>query len=357
MKGDHYVNRFWKKAPGGRVRLLKLISWLILAAVMLALPAILKNYMLSLVSTTLISIIAITGLNLLTGYTGLVSLGSAAFLGIGGFSAGIFSTQLGLPFLLAVIASGLFAMGVGILIGIPSLRLKGLYLMIATLALHYTTQSGLINYQLKSGLYAGLQFPRMEIAGFLIDTGAKAYYFFLVVTVLVLIAVYNFLRTALGRSFVAVRDNESAAKAMGVNVTYAKLTAFAISSFLIGMAGALMGFALRNITADIFSFDLIINHLVALFVGGQATLFGPVLGAAFITLFPTILNSLANATQNVFPFLAHLLEAYTYEVQTFIYGLCIVLVLIFKPTGLAGILSDLARLFKWLGRKGMPLKK
>lgn len=351
------MNGFWNKAPGGRVRLLKLISWLILAAVMLALPLILKNYMLSLVSTTLISIIAITGLNLLTGYTGLVSLGSAAFLGIGGFSAGVFSTQLGFPFLLAVIAGGFVAMGVGIVIGIPSLRLKGLYLMMATMALHFVTHAGLINFQMESGLYAGLQFPKMEVAGVLLDTGVKAYYFFLVVTVLVLIVVYNILRTALGRSFVAVRDNESAAKAMGVNVTYAKLTAFAISSFLIGMAGALMGFAVRNITGEIFSFDLVINHLVALFVGGQATLFGPVLGAAFITLFPSILNSLANATQNVFPFLAHILEAYTYEIQTFIYGLCIILVLIFKPTGLAGILSDLTQLFKRLGRKGMPLKK
>lgn len=343
------MNQLKKNVPLNRARLVKLIWWVILAAVFLALPAFSSNYMLSMVNITLINIIAITGLNLLTGYTGLISLGNAAFLGIGGFSAGIVSVQLGFPFWLAIIIGGLSAMVVGVLIGLPSLRLKGLYLLLATLALHFIVETALLFYQTENQMRSGIRFPRMEVAGFLFDTQSKTYYLFLGITVLVVMLVYNLLRTALGRSFVAVRDNESAAKAMGVDITQTKLVAFAISSFLLGIAGGLMGFSIRNLTAEIFNLNLTIDHIVALFLGGQATLIGPILGAAFVTLFPELIGFLVDRINDTLPLLANVLVKYTFEIRTIIYGLCIVLVLIFKPDGLAGIIRDI---FGWVKRLG-----
>lgn len=168
--------------------------------------------------------------------------------------------------------------------------------------------------------------------------------------------VYNLLRTALGRSFVAVRDNEAAAKAMGVDITKTKLVAFAISSFLIGISGGLMGFSIGNLTAEIYSLHLAINHMVAMYIGGKATLLGPILGASFVNLLPDFIEFLSDVTKDALPFLANILEKYTFEIREIIYGLCIVLVLIFKPAGLAGILSDLFGWFKRLGNKSTSLK-
>lgn len=350
------MNSYINSVSVARVRI-QLLWWILLVIVLLAIPAFSNNYVLSMINITLINIVAITGLNLLTGYTGLVSMGNAAFLGIGGFTAGIISVQLGFPFWIAIIIGGFFAMVVGILIGIPSLRLKGLYLLLATLALHFIIAFALLYYQTKTSSLSGIRFPRMEIAGFIFDTQIKSYYFLLAVTVLVIIFVRNILRTALGRSFLAVHNNEAAAKAMGVNITLTKLVAFAISSFLIGIAGGLMGFSTRNLTAEMFNLNLTVDHLVALFIGGQATLTGPVLGAAFIILFPDFIGFLADVTKDTVPFLAEVLGKYSFEIRTFIYGLCIVLVLIFKPTGLVGVLSDLFKSLRRLGSKNTLLKE
>lgn len=299
-----------------------------------------SKYLIYMINITLINIIAITGFNLLTGYTGQISMGNAAFLGIGGFITAILSTNFGFPFWLSIPFGGLTAMLIGILIGVPALRLKGIYLLLATLALHFITGFFLLFYQVKSSHLGGLQFPKMQIGDFVFDTQIKSYYLFLVITAIVMGFVYNLLRTDLGRSFLATRDNEVAARAMGVNVTYTKLVAFALSSFLIGIAGGLMGFALSNLTAEIFSMDLVVDHLMALFLGGQATLFGPVLGSAFITLFPEAIRALTNATKDV-PLVGTFMDANGFQVMNFIYGLSIVLILIFKPVGLVGVVNDL----------------
>lgn len=348
------LKQFPKNTPGAWGGLAKVGWWIILAVALLVIPQFSGKYTLTLVNMTLINIIAVTGLNLLTGYTGIVSMGNAAFMGIGAFIAGILAAQYGLPFWLAIIVGGLVAMLVGILIGLPALRLKGFYLLLATLALHFIAAFAMVQYQTTRNLLSGIRFPKMVLAGVVFDTQTKSYYLFLVITVLVILFVYNLLRTALGRSFVAIRDNESAAKAMGVNVAYTKLVAFAISSFIVGLAGGLMGFSLRNVTAEIFTMEMGIDHIVALFLGGQAALFGPVLGAAFVTLLPEFIGGVAKLTKETMPVLGNALDAHGFEIRTFIYGLSIVLVLIFKPAGLAGAMSDLFRFIKRFGQKKNP---
>ncbi|KUO78308.1 MAG: hypothetical protein APF81_22255 [Desulfosporosinus sp. BRH_c37] len=350
--------QFSNKLLGFKPRLIKMAWWVILALGLLVIPSFLSNYAISVVNNTLITIIAVAGLNLLTGYTGLISMGNAAFLGIGGFVAGIFSVQFGFPFWLAILVGGFAAMLIGVLIGIPALRLKGFYLLLATLALHFITVAILVRYQTWKQAFYGIRFPRMQVASFVFDTQTKSYYLFLVITVLVIVLIYNIQRTALGRSFVATRDNEAAAKAMGVNITYTKLVSFALSSFLIGISGGLMGFNVRNITADVYSLNVTIDQTVALFLGGQATLLGPVYGAAFVTMIPDLIDFLANIANSAVPLLGKILETYKFEIRTFIFGLSIVLVLIFKPGGLAEIFGDLKSLFiknKISGDGGEPV--
>ena len=148
----------------------------------------------------------------------------------------------------------------------------------------------------------------------------------------------------------AVRDNESAAKAMGVNTVRAKLMAFAVSSFIIGIAGGLQGIYVRNVTAEMYGFSVTFDQLCGLFIGGASTLGGPVLGAFFITMFPDVIGVITKFLTSVMPFLGIFLEENFFEVQYFIYGLCIVLILVFKPDGLNGIIRDAFKFLQGLFR-------
>jgi branched-chain amino acid transport system permease protein len=314
----------------------------ILAVFLLALPFFVRDFVLTLVNVAFVYIIATIGLNVLFGYTGLISLGSAAFLGIGGFSAGIVAAHLGWPFWLAIIFGGLVGMVVGLIIALPALRLTGLYLLIATFALHYIVIAFLRYYERAYRLYSGIRFPRMAFGEFIFDTPAKTYYLFLAITIIVLLIVYNIMRTGLGRSFLAVRDNQTSAKAVGVNVNYTKVRSFALSSFLIAVAGGLLGFNMRRVAAEVFDFNLIIDSLVALFIGGQATIIGPVLGGIFVTVFPLGIKFLADAI-SALPIIGPIINEHIFEINRVLYGLSMVLVLMYKPQGLAELFSDLVQ--------------
>lgn len=315
--------------------------WIILAVVLVVIPFFLGSYELTLINNALISIIAISGLNLISGYTGVISLANAAFLGIGAFSAGILVTQFSMPWWLSIVIGAFVAMLVGIIIGIPALRLKGIYLLMATIALHYITEFALIKYTLWTKKLSGIRFPKLEVMGFVFDSQAKYYYLLLIIAALVMLFLYNLFRTAVGRSLMATRDNESAAKAMGVNIVYTKLMAFAVSSFIIGMAGGLQGIYVRNVAAEMYGFSVTFDQLCALFIGGIGSLFGPVYGAAFITFLPDFIGMFINFAKQALPFMEGALGKFHFEIIYFIYGLLIVLVLMFKPTGLAGMFSDL----------------
>lgn len=330
--------------------------WIILAVVLVVIPSFSSSYVLTLINNALIGIIAISGLNLISGYTGVISLGNAAFLGIGAFSAGILVTQFSIPWWLSIVLGAFVAMLVGLFIGIPALRLKGIYLLMATIALHFITEFALIEYTLWTKKLSGIRFPKIEVVGFVFNSQAKYYYLLLAITALVIFFLYNLFRTAVGRSLMATRDNEAAARAMGVNIVYAKLMAFAISSFIIGMAGGLQGIYVRNVAAEMYSFSVTFDQLCALFIGGIGTLLGPVYGAAFITFLPDFIGMFINLAKQALPFMADSLGKYHFEIIYFIYGLCIVLVLMFKPTGLAGMFSDLYKFINNLLKKTSVFK-
>jgi branched-chain amino acid transport system permease protein len=278
-------------------------------------------------------------------------LGNAVFLGIGAFITGILTTQFSLPWYLSILTGSVCAMVVGLIIGIPALRLKGIYLLLATIALHYITEFGLLKYELVTFRLSGIRFPRIKLGALVFDKQIEFYYLLLAVTVIVILFLYNLYRTAFGRSLMATRDNESAARSMGVNIVYTKLMAFVVSSFIVGLAGGLQGFYIRNVTAEMYTFSVMFDHLCALFIGGISTLSGPVLGAAFITFLPDVIDVFINFSKDLFPFMVEALEKYRFEIQKFFYGLCIVLVLLFKPAGLAGIFSDVYHNLKSWGTK------
>jgi branched-chain amino acid transport system permease protein len=332
-------HRFQKNILMARDGIIGLGRWIILAVVLVVIPFFSSNYVLTLINNALISSIAITGLNLISGYTGVISLGNAAFLGIGAFSAGILVTQFSIPWWLSIVLGALLAMLVGLIIGIPALRLKGIYLLMATIALHFITEFSLHKYTLWTKKLSGIRFPKVEVGGFVFDSQEKFYYLLLAIAALVIFFLYNLFRTALGRSLMATRDNEAAAKAMGVNIVYAKLMAFAVSSFIIGIAGGLQGIYVRNVIDEMYGFSVTFDQLCALFIGGIGTLFGPVYGAVFITFLPDFIGMIINFAKQALPFMVGSLEKYHFEIIYFIYGLCIVLVLMFKPTGLAGMFS------------------
>ena len=187
-----------------------------------------------------INIIAATGINILTGYTGLISLGHAAFMGIGAYSVAWLSNNLGLPFVLCLPLGGLIAASIGILVGIPSLRIKGLYLAIATLAAQFILGFIFNEWDSVTGGGRGTSLSPAEIFGIKLDTEFELYWLILVVMILSLFFARNLFRTRIGRAFIAVRDRDISAEVMGINLLWTKLSAFALSSFYAGLAGGLM---------------------------------------------------------------------------------------------------------------------
>lgn len=312
--------------------------------VMLAtLPLWGNPYLIYLINLSCISVVAALGLNLLTGFTGQISLGHSAFIAIGAYTTAILSTKLGLPFWICVPASGVMAGIVGFAIGIPCLRLKGLYLAMATMAFGVVIDFVVNNWtQLTRGV-RGISVSRVEIFGFSLDSDQKIYYFLLILTILAVLAMKNLVRTRVGRAFVAIRDRDIAAEVMGVNITAYKVMSFTISSFFAGIGGAMYSYTMGYIHPDHFTLLLSIQYLAMIIVGGLGTVLGSIFGAVFIVLVPELIKSLSQLLTLVIPAMA---GKYDEEWNIAAFGLLIMVFLIFEPAGLNGIWGRIKTCFK-----------
>lgn len=203
-------------------------------------PLILHEYYLSIFNLVFIAIVGALGLNILVGYTGQISVGHAAFMSVGAYTAANLAVKLDLPFWITLPAGGLMAALIGALVGIPSLRIKGLYLAIATLASQLIIE-WVINHTpaISGGAQASIQVPRPTVLGHHLKTQGELYYFLLFFAVLAIVATLNLVRSRIGRAFVAIRDQDIAAEIIGINIFRYKLIAFAISSFYAGVCGVL----------------------------------------------------------------------------------------------------------------------
>jgi len=300
----------------------------------LAAPLLLTSHVTSLVNGMMIAAVGVIGLNLLTGTTGLISFGQAGFLAVGGYTAAILSADHGLPLWLCLPAGGLMAAAFGLLVGIPSLRLKGLYLAITTLAFTIIITHVILSAEDITHGSSGISTPKPAIFGLELATDKSFYYLILAILTLAVLGSANMKRSRIGRALLAIREQDIAARAMGVPVARYKLYAFVVSSFYAGVAGALMAYHIRFVNVDSFSLVISIEAVSMIIVGGLGSTAGAVVGVVFVLGLAEILNYLFNAMGGTMGSVS------TLELKGFIYGLTIVLFLRFEPDGLMGIYRE-----------------
>jgi len=295
-------------------------------------PLYLNNYWLGVSNLIGITIIAVTGLNILTGYCGQLSIGHAGFMAVGAYTAAILTQGFGLPFLVGLVAAGFMAGFVGLIFGIPSLRVKGFYLAIATIAAQFIIIWVINHWSAMTGGFLGMKAPYASIGGFVFKSEASQFYLIITITVLCIFFAKNLTRTRIGRAFIAVRDNDLAAEVMGVNLFYYKLQAFFIGCFLAGIAGALMAPWMGFISTENFTLTDSILFIGMLIIGGLGTTLGPILGVILIRLLQQLLTFIAPLMEATFPAMP---SAFSAGLAPMFFGLIIVLFLIFEPRGIA----------------------
>lgn len=279
----------------------------------------------------LIASIGAVGLNILTGFTGQISLGQGAFLGVGAYTSAYVTAKLGLSFWVGVPAAGLVTAMAGMVFGIPSLRLKGLYLAIATLASQFILEWIFIRWESVTGGSYGITIPRPTIADFTFATDRSYYYIVLFIAAAMILFATNLMRTKTGRAFMAVRDHYISAEIMGINLFKYRILSFGISSFYAGVAGALFGHSLKYVSSEQFNIEVSIVYLAMIIIGGLGSILGSLFGAVFMILLPKLLSAVTVAVSADFPAVARLAIAFEHG----IFGLIIIMFLIFEPDGLA----------------------
>jgi branched-chain amino acid transport system permease protein len=311
---------------------------LLLAVAFLVVPLFANQYWLSAILTPfLIFALAALGLNILTGYAGQLSLGTAAFMAVGAFMTYNFVLRMPwLGILPSFILAGLCAAAVGIAFGLPSLRIKGFYLAVATLACQFFVlwaiqRIGWFTNNSPSGVITA---QAVVILGYAFDTPARKYVLTLAIVAVLALLAKNLMRSETGRAFMAVRDMDVAASVIGIPMMKTKLLAFAISSFYCGVAGALYAYTyLGTVEPEAFTLDLSFRILFMIIIGGVGSILGSFLGAAFITLLPIFLNVLFGAASHTFGL--DISHAIISNVELMIFGGLIIFFLIVEPHGLA----------------------
>src|SRR5262245_57488329 len=296
-------------------------------------PALASEYALSVLNLVGIASIGAIGLNLLVGFAGQISLGQGGFMAIGAYTAALFALRLQAPFWIALPAAGVTTAAVGCLFGIPSLRVKGLYLAIATLAAQFIIEWNLLHsgWLTGQGAQGALVIEPAAIGPWVLDSERRKYFLIMGVALVATVVARNIARTYLGRAFVAIRDQDIAAETMGVNIFRYKLLAFAVSSCYAGVTGAMWAYYTQVVSYEHFLISTSIDYLAMIIIGGLGSVPGSILGAAFITLMPAGIRDGLELLKRLG--LPGTLGNFSYA-REIIFGLVIVLFLIFEPEGL-----------------------
>lgn len=318
------------------------IKAIVLVAVVLLIPTFTSSYWVGLLTLCAIASVGAIGLNILTGFTGQISIGVGAFLGVGGYTAAILTSTVGLSFWIALPLAGVVTAVVGGLFGIPSLRLRGLYLAIATLAAQVIILFVISRWESLTGGTSGMMLNRPKIGQFSLTDNTSYYYLCVIILMLTALYATNLIRTRTGRAFLAVRDRDIAAQIMGINLFKYKIMAFVISSFFVGIAGALLAHYTMIVSPELYSMHVSIEYLAMILIGGLGSVFGSILGATFITLLPVGLGSIIEYLTLYMPDMYKLFSAF----KEFVFGTVIILFLIFEPGGLAHIWMNIKKYFR-----------
>ncbi|MBL8380119.1 MAG: branched-chain amino acid ABC transporter permease [Burkholderiales bacterium] len=313
------------------------VAYALLLALLLVAPWVLPVYYVTELTFLFIFSLASLGLMVLTGYTGQVSLGHAAFIAIGAYAEALLLAR-GLPFPLTLLGAALIAAAAGVAIGLPAIRVSGLYLAMVTLAFSIVVEHLSGHWTALTGGFTGMAVPDVKLLGLALSQPVVFYCVCLVVLVLVLLALINLMRAHAGRAFVGVRDSEAAAHGLGIHVARTKVLAFALSAGITGLAGALLAHQTKYLTPDGFGLMLSMQLVLAVVIGGLGSLRGAILGAILIGLLPALISQFK-------PFLPDRI-ARQFGLETFVFGAVLVGFVLFEPQGLNGRWLKLRALFE-----------
>jgi branched-chain amino acid transport system permease protein len=328
-----FTESYREETVVARTKSRKVLLLLFLFFIYIVPPLIGNDYLLNVMINIIIWIIAAQGLNLLTGFCGQISIGHMAFVGIGAYASAYLTSKLGFPFWTGLFCSGIIAGFIGLLFGLPSLRVKGLYLALSTLAAQFIISYLFLQWRSVTGGPNGIEVVPAQFFGYVIETKAQSYYLTLTVCVLMMALVLNLMRSDLGRCFIAVRDNDIAAEAIGINVYLCKLTAFVIGCFYAGVAGSIWAHYMTFVNVDYFNLMDSLWYLGILIIGGLGSFVGPILGVIFIKGLNEILTVfIAPAVARAFPALELQIPA---SISIIFFAVCIIIFLRFEPRGLA----------------------
>lgn len=297
----------------------------------------LLNIGLTQVNLMLIAMLGALSLTYLTGSAGLISIGHAAFYAVGAMTAAITGTQWGWPFPLVIISAGVAGALVGTLAGLPSLRVRGLYFVLATLAVHFIVQFLFSEYQYKFFDVVGVPYQEANLGSVALSSPLRWYFFLLPLVALTFLCLRNTMKTREGRALMAMRDHELAATAAGIDVRILRLKAFAFSSAIAAMAGALYAYYMTNVTSEFFNMNFAIQFIAMIIIGGMGSLGGSLVGAAVWLLLPSVITGFASGAGDSASMVGRLLADSKPQLVNLVFGTFVILLLIFAPGGVAGL--------------------
>jgi branched-chain amino acid transport system permease protein len=301
-------------------------------AAAVAYPFVAGPFGLELANQVLLASVGAVALMLLTGYAGQISLGHAGLLAAGAFTTGILFKETGAQIWVTLPAAASVGAALGVLFGLPSLRLRGLYLAVSTLALHFIVIHVGNEYETKRGFSTGIVIDPPQLGGWVLADPRAWYFVLLAAAAATVLFAVNLVRSRTGRAWRAIHGREAVAEALGISVPRAKLSAFVVSSTLTAVAGCLFAYYRGFVSAEAFSLFLTIQYVAMVIIGGMGSVLGALLGTVFVVLFPFVIEAAMEALG-----LAERLASIVFAVNHAAFGLLMILFLVFEPQGLVGI--------------------
>lgn len=326
------------------------ISLAVFVVILAGFPFVASPFALDLACQVFLASVGALSLMLLTGYAGQISLGHAGLIAAGAFTTGILAREIHAPFWITLPASAVTGIVLGFVFGLPSLRLRGLYLAVSTLALHFVVIYLGGEYETKRGFSTGIIVEPPSLAGFRLSGGRVWYFVLLAAAALSLLICINLLRSRSGRAFRAVHSRETVAEALGISIAGYKLLAFVISSSMTSVAGCLFAYYRGFVSIEAFDLFLSIQYVAMIIIGGMGSVLGALLGAAFVMLFPYAIEALLHLLPNI-----EKLAGDIFAVNYASFGVVMILFLVFEPLGLVGIWHRVQNYFLLWPFKHRPL--
>lgn len=335
-----WPQRYIREEQGEHIRKLpyryQQVGVAVLAVVLLLVPVAGANdYWITILITTFIAVVGAIGLNFLSGFSGQISLGQAGFLAVGAYTVALLSSRYGLPFWVTLPAAGVVTSLVSVIIGIPTLRLRGFYVAMVTFVFHFFVLTILARWDV-TGKQTGIAVERPVIAGIDFLDDRRFYYLVLIVCALMVYAAFTIERGYMARAWGAIRDRDLAAAAVGIPIARFKLLAYMWSGLYVGVAGGLLAWYFTYLTPDNFPFLLAVSYLGMILVGGMGVVLGSILGAVFITLVPEAVTILADLVDEQ----VELPVTFLADAQLVVFGFLIVVTVVYAPRGLFGFWQD-----------------